>query len=172
MSDHSDIKPHWLTVIFGGAVAVLAAFLFYAAFDIQVRASEHLLGSRLFPLIVTAGLTVLAALVALDAWRNGASPETDSSPIAWSGAALVMGGLALFALLVEPVGFIVATAALFACVAHAFVHADNLPTRLKLLLRDLVIGLVLSTIIFIVFTRGLGLALPAGAIVDMLMGES
>jgi putative tricarboxylic transport membrane protein len=172
MSDHSDFRPHWLTVIFGGAVAVLAAFLFYAAFDIQVRASEHLLGSRLFPLIVTAGLTVLAALVALDAWRNGASPETDSSPIAWGGAALVMGGLALFALLVEPAGFIVATAALFACVAHAFVHADSLKARLKLLLRDLIIGLVLSTIIFIVFTRGLGLVLPAGAIVDMLMGES
>jgi putative tricarboxylic transport membrane protein len=170
MQNQSDVRPHWLIVVFGGAVAALAAFLFYAAFDIQVRASDRLLGSRLFPLIVTAGLTVLALLVAVDAWRRGASPETDSSPIAWRGAALVMGGLALFALLVESAGFIVATAALFACVAHAFVHADS--PRAWIALRDLVIGLVLSTIIFVVFTRGLGLVLPAGALFDMLTGES
>jgi putative tricarboxylic transport membrane protein len=170
MQNHSDVRPHWLTVIFGGAVAVLAAFLFYAAFDIQVRASDRLLGSRLFPLIVTAGLTVLALLVAVDAWRRGASPETDSSPIAWGGAALVMGGLALFALLVESAGFIVATTALFACVAHAFVNDDS--PRVWIALRDLVIGFVLSAIIFVVFTRGLGLVLPTGALFDMLTGES
>ena len=171
MESGSSIRPHWLTVIFGGAVALLAAFLFYAAFDIQVRASDRLLGSRLFPLIVMAGLTVLGLLVALDAWRNGASAETDPSPIAWGGAALGMGGLALFALLVEGAGFIVATTALFVCVAHAFVRPDSPQARVGLVLRDLVIGLVLSSIIFAVFTRGLGLALPAGAVVDMLIGD-
>jgi putative tricarboxylic transport membrane protein len=171
MENDSGIKPHWMSVIFGGAVAALAAFLFYAAFDIQVRASDRLFGSRLFPLMVTAGLAVLGLLVALDAWRNGASAETDSSPIAWRGAGLVMGGLALFALLVESAGFIVATAALFVCVAHAFVRPDSPQARLRALLRDLVIGLILSSIIFAVFTRGLGLVLPAGGLVDMLIGD-
>jgi putative tricarboxylic transport membrane protein len=82
----------------------------------------------------------------------------------------VMGGLALFALLVESAGFIVATTALFACVAHAFVNDDS--PRVWIALRDLVIGFVLSAIIFVVFTRGLGLVLPTGALFDMLTGES
>ncbi len=156
--------------MFGGAVAALAAFLFVAAFDIQVRASDRLLGSRLFPLIVMAGLAVLGVLVAFDAWRSGASPETDDSPIAWRGAALVMAGLALFALLVEAAGFVVAIAALFVCVAQAFVRAASAQARFKLVLRDAAIGLVLGGIIFVVFTRGLGLNLPAGAVFDALIG--
>ena len=54
--------------------------------------------------------------------------------MAWRGAALVMAGLALFALLVEAAGFVVAVRRFFVCVAQAFVRAASAQARFKLVL--------------------------------------
>jgi putative tricarboxylic transport membrane protein len=57
-------------------------------------------------------------------------------------------------LLIERAGFIIASATLF--VAAAFAMGSH---RLA---RDIVIGIVTATVLFLVFSRGLGLTLPAG----------
>jgi putative tricarboxylic transport membrane protein len=63
----------------------------------------------------------------------------------------------------EYAGWILAAAALFVIVARAF--------RSSRPLYDIVIGLALSTLAFVVFSYGLGLNLPAGSLTELLGGN-
>jgi putative tricarboxylic transport membrane protein len=60
----------------------------------------------------------------------------------------------------RPAGFVVATAVLFVAVAYA------LGSRRFAL--NAAVGLVLCAVTYVVFTRGLGLVLPAGVLGDLL----
>jgi putative tricarboxylic transport membrane protein len=65
-------------------------------------------------------------------------------------------GLLLFLVLFAPVGFIVAATALFVCAALAFSPGPPL--------RPAIAGAIFSTLLYLAFTRGLDLALPAGSV--------
>jgi putative tricarboxylic transport membrane protein len=64
--------------------------------------------------------------------------------------------------LVHTAGFVIAAAALFACVARGFGSARWL--------RDLAIGLVLGLLVFLFFVRFLNVNLPAGWLKPILGG--
>jgi putative tricarboxylic transport membrane protein len=74
--------------------------------------------------------------------------------------AILSVGLLAFLVLLEALGFVVAASVMFACVSAAFAAAP----RVGRLLQTLAIALVFSTLVYMAFTRGLDLALPAGAI--------
>jgi putative tricarboxylic transport membrane protein len=157
---------------FGGAIALGAGALGLVALAMPIRAGEFLLGPRLFPYIVMGGLVFLGLLVSLSGWRGApgvlgtpdvkaraASPpgviDAEASPPIddWPALAQTGGGLALFCLLVEGAGFVIAAAALFAAVAFAFGARR---------IRDFAIGFALAAVTFAVFKFGLGLNLPTG----------
>ena len=73
---------------------------------------------------------------------------------------LVAAALTLNVVLFAPLGFIAASAVLFACVSAA------LGSRRFIL--DVVIGVGLAAAIYFVFTKGLGLQLPAGDLWESL----
>jgi putative tricarboxylic transport membrane protein len=72
----------------------------------------------------------------------------------------VTAGLVLQMVLVKPAGFVIASAVLFVAVAYAFGSR-----RLAL---NAAFGLVLCTVTYVAFTRGLGLVLPAGVLGTLL----
>ena len=139
----------------------LALFLGFSAWQIPVRAVDVLYGPRLFPVAILLGLGLVAALIALQETRvfarssvadiGSSEPRSALFPVG-----LILAGLLGFGLFVEPFGFIIAAALLFACVARAF---DS-----KRSVRDALIGLVLASAIFALFSFGLGVALHKGAI--------
>ena len=71
---------------------------------------------------------------------------------------LVSAGLIVQLLLLETVGWIPATTLLFVAVTRAFGS--------RRLLTDAVIGLVLTSLAFVVFNYGLGLDLPVGTVLE------
>jgi putative tricarboxylic transport membrane protein len=73
------------------------------------------------------------------------------APVGWLGA-----GVALYLLLAEPGGFVVASAVLFWCTARAF---DS-----RRPLRDAAYSLVISVAAYLLFARVLQLTLPAGVL--------
>ena len=73
---------------------------------------------------------------------------------------LVAAALTLNVLLFAPLGFIMASAALFACVSAAFGSR-----RFAL---DAIIGIAFAAAICVIFVHGLGLSLPAGDLWGML----
>ena len=77
---------------------------------------------------------------------------------------LVAAALVLDVVLMPPLGFVVASAVLFACVAAAFGS--------RRFVLDAALGLAFAGAIYVVFVHGLGLHLPAGSVWESLPWRS
>lgn len=119
-------------------------------------------GPRVFPLIVSVGLSALGVLLTVNALRGGraeptAEEDTDpGAPVHLEAAGIVLGGFLLGTLLLPTLGFVLGTAIMYFSVALAFGE------RRWLLM--LGVSLVVALVTYEVFTRGLGLSLPPGVL--------
>jgi putative tricarboxylic transport membrane protein len=86
-------------------------------------------------------------------WRNVPMDEAHETPD-WPAFAILSAGVILHMVSIAWAGFILASTFLFILIARGFGS--------RRLVRDIVIGLVLSTAAFFIFTTGLGLNLPGG----------
>jgi putative tricarboxylic transport membrane protein len=127
------------------------------------------IGPNFIPAVVSAGLILLGAWLAWEAfsggWR-GAPPDSaaERGEHAFDRAAFgwVSAGLFAHMALVGNAGFVLAGAVLFAAVARGF--GSRRPAR------DAAIGLLLSTAVFLFFVRVLNVNLPAGWLAPLLGG--
>ncbi|MBO8142205.1 MAG: tripartite tricarboxylate transporter TctB family protein [Firmicutes bacterium] len=156
----------------------LAAFLFAGALNIRVSPSYAHIGPRFFPFLVSGGLGACGlALLAQAARRapaksgsleerpaaSGKPPVVGDAPkpaVYWPSVAIVAAALAGQFLLMERAGFVVASALLFWAVAFAFGS--------RRYGRDILVGIGLAFVVYVVFTRLLGLHLPGGMLTTML----
>lgn len=94
--------------------------------------------------------------------EGGTAPATAaigtvaSSSFDWRTFGLVLGGVAGFAVLLDPVGWILSAAMLFWVVAYAL--GSKRP------IFDIGVGLLMSSLVQLAFSAGLGLNLPSGLI--------
>ena len=133
------------------ALAALAAVLVWDASQLQSN-NPYGMGPHVMPIVIAAGLGILAIGNFVDALRgNLPARESADSRAVW----LILAGLALLiAIIGIGGGFILATTSLFVTTAKAFGR--------RVFLADLAIGLMLTTLIYIAFSRLLTLSLPAG----------
>ena len=121
-------------------------------------ATTYGLGPQAMPVVVAAGLFLLGIANLVMAWR-GDLP--DREPFDPKAILLIVGGLAaLIAVIGLGGGFIIATALLFVATATAFGR--------RAVLVDLLIGLGLGLLIFLLFDKLLTLTLPTGPIERLL----
>lgn len=144
----------------------LGVFFLIGAFQIDVNPGYAKVGPRFFPLLVAGGLMLIGAWLVLEAWRGKkAEPasEEDADPDAptnWAAFAWLTLGLLLDSLLMNPLGFVLASSLLFWCGARSF--------QSKRPWRDLIVALLVSLVSYLAFTRGLGLNLPSGILQGLL----
>jgi putative tricarboxylic transport membrane protein len=131
----------------------LAAAVFWDMNRLELNA-VYGVGPKAMPILVGTGLALLGIGNAIIAVRGGL-PQRES--VDMTAILLILGGLAgLIALIALGGGFILATAVLFAAVARAFGR--------RAILADLLIGLVLGILAYLLFAKLLGLTLPLGPI--------
>ncbi|HEY9020894.1 MAG: tripartite tricarboxylate transporter TctB family protein [Paracoccaceae bacterium] len=140
----------------------LALVIYGDASSYPVRRSYAQFGPEIFPYIIAFGIVVLAGFTAVIAWRGGfeARARLNYSGLFWIVAAIVTEIIMLFA----GTGFIAASTVLFAFSARAFGQTTHL--------LNFAIGAVMSTLLFLLFRYGLGLALPNGPLersIDLLL---
>jgi putative tricarboxylic transport membrane protein len=147
------------------AAVGLGGFVIQQALSGTQEPSYATVGPGVFPLIIGAGLVAvglgLLPQALAGAWRvtwietsNADAKAAAPSPLAM---VLLIGiALVLNVVLMQPAGFVLASTALFVCVTRAFGSR-----RLAL---DAALGLLCTGAIYVVFTRGLGLSLPAGGV--------
>jgi putative tricarboxylic transport membrane protein len=142
------------------AVIVLGIGVGAGSFGIPFGAGYDQIGPRFFPSVVAAGLTLLGSVLAVAALRakglRPAAAEAANSGISANRRALgfLAAALLLNLILLERAGFVVASSALFWLAARGF--GSERPVR------DAVIALLLSLLVYAAFTQGLGLTLPRG----------
>ena len=157
MTDRTaDRARRWGELAVAGGVAVLGLFVGWNTFAITAGGGYAQVGPRLFPGLVGATLLAFAALLAREALTGGFRnvEGLPDAPAARPGFAWVSAAILVHLAIIGTAGFIVATVVLFVGVARGL--GSTRPAR------DAVIGLVLGALIFVLFTRGLGLNLPAG----------
>jgi putative tricarboxylic transport membrane protein len=144
-------------VLVGLAVLMLSAFSAYGVSRIPAPLLGGPVGPRTFPVMVTVGLGICGILLVLSAMR-GSLRVSEEQRINWAkeGGNVVwfVFGLALNILLIVPVGFILASSPMFACVARGF--GSRRP------LRNLVIGLVFALTVHLLFRFVLGVTIGVG----------
>ena len=109
-------------------------------------------GEWVFPFLVLGG-AALVMIVLIVRGHGPAAQRTNSRPGA--GPVRMVVGLASFVALLNLAGFVAAGTVLFVCTASAFGS--------RRWLRDALVGLALCATVYITFTNGLGVTLPAGA---------
>lgn len=127
------------------------------------------IGPNVAPAIVAGGLILLGAWLGYETlsggWRNAIAddPEARGEHRFHIGAFIwVSVGLVAQILLIHSAGFVLAQAALFACVARGFGSAK--------LARDLAFGLILALLVFLFFVKFLNVNLPTGWLAPILGG--
>lgn len=141
-------------------VIALGVFFLVGAFDIGGLGGYSQIGPRFFPFLVTAGLLICGAVLMVQALRGKAAPAEESEDVDpaarvnWWPVALLSVALVVDILLIEILGFVISSTLLFWGAAFAFGS--------RRYLRDVLIGLILTSVVYLAFTRLLDLNLPAG----------
>jgi putative tricarboxylic transport membrane protein len=144
-------RPDRGGLVIAAGLAGLALVIFRDASHLRPASGYAGIGPAAFPTVVATGLVTLAAATALSAWRAGFPPRASDrlEPIAW-----IVGGLVAQLLLLKLAGFSIATGLLFAATARGFGRGP--------LWMTIPIGIALALAIFVIFSLGLKLSLPAG----------
>lgn len=148
-------------------MAAIATYMVIGQFAMKVPESVDLPGPQFFPWIVIVALYVLAAVLAVDIIRKPQLPElapaTEPEDLEerawytdWRALAWAVGGLVLFIALIVPIGWIISAALMFVMVAHAIGS--------RRWLMDVLVGLFLSSVIYLIFAVLLSVDLPSGLI--------
>lgn len=142
-----------------GVILLFAVVVFVQAIRIGAEGGFGPEGSGFFPLLVTAGLLFFSALFVLQttlrpdaALREHVAEEAEATSRRTVGLAILC--LLVYAFLLAPLGYVVATTIFFPIVARIFGS--------RRWVRDIVIGFVASLVLFVGFTQLLGVRLPAG----------
>ncbi|WP_432540991.1 tripartite tricarboxylate transporter TctB family protein [Kineococcus sp. SYSU DK002] len=168
----------------GLVVAVLvlafAVYLTVGLATMTVPASAEPPGPKFFPTLLAVGCYALAVLLTVHYLRHREPPsDTDgveeveqvegtggpgrrraSTFTDWRTVGLVLAGFLAFALLLNPLGWILSAALMFWVIAWAMGSGSPL--------KDVGIALVLSCAVQVAFSAGLGLHLPAGILGGVL----
>lgn len=160
LREHSELGVSALLLLIG--VLVLTDALTMTV-DIAQRGP---VGPKTVPVVVGAGLLVVAVLLAIDVLRGGRGESEGgedidlSEPSDWRTVLLLAGVFLAFAVLIGPVGFPVAGALLFWGAAYALGSRH--------LHRDPLIAAGLSLLTYVVFNNLLGVPLPGGPLMGVL----
>jgi putative tricarboxylic transport membrane protein len=155
-------------VAFGVGGALLGAFVLWQTLRLEVAPSYARISPQFFPLMVGAGITLSSLWLLVNALRGErAEPasEEDADPNAsvdWVAFALIGAGVTLQIVLMNLVGFVVASSLLFTFTARAYRLKEAFSWSSLAL--DAGIAVALSSVAFFAFTSGLGLSLPHGSL--------
>jgi len=149
------------------ATVVFGVLVIWQTTLIRLTPAYSKVGPRVIPYIVGAGLVLVGLWLAVEALTGraavGSSDSEDADPTLptdWRTVGLLALALLAYLVLIERAGFIIASAVLFVWAAIAMGS--------RRYVRDIAIGVIMATVLFLIFNRGLGLDLPAGVLAGIV----
>ena len=145
---------------FAGSLLILGIIVVFDTANMLVPPASGTVGPQIFPYLVSGFLILVSIGIIIQVLRgNLGQPEgTEFSETIektdFKSLLVVAGSMATYPLLIERAGFIVATTVAFFGVSFAF-GARNV-------VKNLVISVIFSAIVYFSFTRGLNVNLPSG----------
>lgn len=146
-------------------VVILGGIILTQVSKIGTGAGFIVVGPRIFPVAVGIGFLILGLFLLLRVTfvldRDlVADVTTEEASTDWSTTILALLSLIAYAAILHPLGYTLATALFFPVTGRILGS--------RRLWRDILIGLVLGLAIYLIFTRVLGVRLPAGLLAGIL----
>jgi putative tricarboxylic transport membrane protein len=154
-------------VFFASAATLLGVFVLVQASAMSSTSTFARVPPNIFPIIVGVGLLIFGLVLLVNALRGekaepaGEEDADPNAPTNYLAVAFVGAGLLGQILLMNTLGFVITASLMFASTAQGF-RPTSRSARLRAFGTDVLIGVVISVIAYLGFTRGLGLQLPAG----------
>lgn len=145
-------------LLIGLGLIAVAAVIAMDAMHMRVPPVHAKVGPRVFPYLVSCGLALSGAAIALQAWTRSFLVEAQDTD--WGAVAIIAAGLVLQINLMKPAGFIPSAIILFMAVSFAFGS--------RRFLRDGLVAVILALVTYLAFTRLLGLQLPPGILKGLI----
>ena len=158
-SDPTEPSRDKVEVAVAAGVVALAFVVVGGAFTIGSGVRYDRIGPRFFPYLVAVGLLISGVFFLREVLRRKTLPDLRTRSRG-SNLAILTIALAAGVWGLERAGFILTSLVVFWLVARAF--GSRRPWR------DVIVGILLSVIVYFAFTRGLGLPLPGGILQGLL----
>jgi putative tricarboxylic transport membrane protein len=144
-------RPDGAALVIAVVLAAIATIITWQTMQMRVLPIQAKVGPTVFPYVIAGGLALLAIGTAISAFRGSFPARTKDNygPVLW-----IVGGLVAQLLLLQSLGFAVATSILFAFTAKGFGRGP--------LWQTIPIGFVFAFIVWFIFSHGLQLSLPKG----------
>ena len=145
---------------FAGSLLILGVIVVFDTTNMLVPPASGTVGPQVFPYLVSGFLILVSMGIIVQVLRgNLGQPEGTEfgdtiEKTDFKTLLVVAGSMATYPLLIERAGFIVATTVVFFGVSFAF-GAKNI-------VKNLMISVIFSAIVYFSFTRGLNVNLPSG----------
>ncbi|MEX7469786.1 tripartite tricarboxylate transporter TctB family protein [Mycobacterium adipatum] len=160
-------RPDYAQYVVCAVMVAVGAYLLYDALTMPGGYAEvDPVGPRFFPIVIGAGLLVMAVVLAI-AIPRGLKGEADAGedidpdmPSDWRAVGLLVGLFVMLIVLVNPLGWAITSALFFAGCATVLGSRHYV--------RNIAIGAVLALASFYAFYSGLGIPLPAGILDGIL----
>ncbi len=154
--------------VFAAVILAFGLLVLYGTDQISGASGYSPDGPKFFPLIVAVGLLVFGALFLLSVTLRqdrylGEKAAAEETVTHWPTTGLVAAVLLVYAFLLGPLGYTVATALLFPALAYVLGSTGR-----RRLLRNFAIGVALGVIVYFSFTELLGVRLPDGLLDPLL----
>ena len=140
--------------LFGSAVVALGVAVVVASQQIKTGFTYDVVGPAMFSNLIGVGLVLSGVASVISARRASLEDLPNQPKLNLWPVGLISAALLLEAALISRLGWIPVVATVFVAGTHAFGDRH--------ILSNAVIGLVLATVILLVFTLGLGIDLPLG----------
>ena len=147
---------------FAGSLLILGLVVLYDTSKMLVPPGSGTVGPQIFPYVVSGFVIFISLGLFFQIFRGnlGVPEGTEFGEVVektdFKSLAMVAGSMLTYPLLIERAGFIIATTVVFFGVAFAY-GAKNL-------LKNLVISIIFSFIVYFAFSKGLNVSLPAGVL--------
>ncbi len=154
--------------ILSAAVIIFGFAIVWQTTQVRLTPAYSKVGPRVIPYIVGAGLVIIGGWLLVEAltgrWGSAVGTESEdvdpTLPTDWRTVGILAASLLAYLVLLEPAGFVIASTALFSGAAYAMGS--------RRYARDITCGLVMAVLLYVGFTRGLDLQLPAGILVGVI----
>lgn len=161
-------RSPWGEYVLTGFIGLLGVSVLLGTGGITVPGSSNTVGPRFFPYIVGGLLVLVAVALAFAVWRGDQASSEESEdvdadrPLDWTAIAVIVVAFGAHALLINVVGWPLAVTVMFAAVAKALGAGGWV--------RPLLAGGIMSVLVWIIFVKALGVALPGGTLLEAVVG--
>ena len=155
-----NIKSIKGELAFAGSLLILGLIVVFDTANMLVPPASGTVGPQIFPYLVSGFLILVSIGIIIQVLRgNLGQPEGTEfgdtiEKTDFKTLLVVAGSMATYPLLIERAGFMVASTVAFFGVSFAF-GAKNV-------VKNLIISVIFSAIVYFSFTRGLNVNLPSG----------